>query len=241
MKFLIPILLFTAACSQTPSKQNVKLEEVKISQNEVNSCLEYQKNVLDEAYRRKEGSAIEFTRDPKKARELLSKFDMDKGLTKKKSKLVQNILKKCDPELVKKFVEDFKTLGACNTTFSELNFFQGLAEGLRKYPWPTDLKLEGKKVALDYVRYFSEGHYPLLNRLVALSVLDELSVNKIVDEDLHQDIKKLMQDSQIFVENLKSKVNKDPTLTCDSLTVIRDELNYSDGLKAKIKEFLARI
>ena len=241
MKLILLVSLFVVACSQVPKKEVVKTEAVKIAPDAVDVCLTYQKNVLDQAYSKNKDTSIEFTKDPRAARSSLQQFDLEKGLTKPRSQLVQNILHQCTPELVKKFDEDFKSIGRCALMFSELNYFQGLAQALKVYPWPTDLKLEGKKVTLDYVRNFSEGQYPLLNRLVALSVLDELSVNKIVNEDLHGEIKKLMQDSQVFVQGLRQRVDKDPTLTCDSIGVIRDELAYSDTVGSKITDLLRRL
>ncbi len=89
--------------------------------------------------------------------------------------------------------------------------------------------------------YFSEGHFPLLNRLVALSVLDELSVNEVVNKDLHNEIKVLMQESREYVEGLRLKLNKDPGLSCESISIIRDELSYSNIVAQKMKNFLARI
>jgi hypothetical protein len=125
--------------------------------------------------------------------------------------------------------------------FSELNYFQSLALALNKYQWPTILKLEAKKIAIDYVRYYSEDTYPLLNRLIALSVLDELSVNKVVNQNLHIEIKNLMQESRIYVEGLRLKLNKDPGISCASLSIIRDELDYSNQIAQKIKHLLTRI
>ena len=177
----------------------------------------------------------------KVAREVLGKFDMNLGLTKPKANLVQNILQKCDTAAIQEFDSKYKQISQCSLMFSELNYFQSLAVALNKYPWPVDLKLEGKKVALDYVKYFSEGNYPLLNRLVALSVLDELSVNQIVNKDIHQEVVKLMQESRAYVEGLRLKLNKDPGFTCDSLSIIRDELAYSDVIAKKLKGYLERI
>jgi hypothetical protein len=76
---------------------------------------------------------------------------------------------------------------------------------------------------------------------VALSVLDELSANEIVNKDLHEEIKVVMQESRIYVEGLRLKLNKDPGLSCDSMGIIRDELAYSDLVAKKMKNFLGRI
>ena len=166
---------------------------------------------------------------------------MQKMLVTAKSNLVQNVLKHCDEAAIKKFNGDSLRVQRCNPTIAEIHFFQGLAKAIRTYSWPTDLKLEGKKVALDYVSFFSEGHYPLLSRLIAISVLDELSVNKIVNEDLHREIKQIVNDSQLFVEGLRGRMTKDPALTCESVAIIRDELGYSDEVAKKIKNLLSRI
>ncbi len=125
--------------------------------------------------------------------------------------------------------------------FSELNYFQSLAYALSNYKWPMILKLEGKKIGLDYVRFYSQGSFPLLNRLIALSVLDELSVHQIVNKDLHQDIKILMQESRTYVEGLRVKLNKDPGLSCQSMSIVQEELEYSDLVAKKMQEFLTRI
>lgn len=233
-------LLFIAACSQTP-KNETKLEQVRISPNAVEVCRNYQKNILDQAYTISKDNSVLFTRDVNLARALLQRFDIDKGLTKPKAAMVQNILKQCDAEKIKTFDEEYKRVGACTIMISELSFFQGLSVAIKKYPWPMDLTLEGKKVALDYVRYFSEGQFPLINRLVALSVLDELSVNQIVNKDLHQEIKVVMQESQSYMQGLKMKLNKDPALTCESLHIIRDEWSYAEVVGKKMQDFLSRI
>lgn len=241
MKWISVIgLMLVAACSQTP-KNDTKLEVVRISPNAIEVCQNYQKNILDQAYTQSKDGSVHFTRDQGLARSALSRFDVEKGLIKQKTAMIQNILKQCDAEKIKTFNDELKRVAGCSLMFSELNFFQGLASALKKYPWPMDLTLEGKKVALDYVRFFSQGHYPLLNRLVALSVLDELSINQIVNKDLHQEIKVLMQESQAYVEGLKMKLIKDSGLTCESLHVMRDELAYSELMGQKMQELLTRI
>jgi hypothetical protein len=217
---------------------------VVVSDTAIQECNSYQKNVLDRAYDKPKGSKeadYVFTKDTKLARELLGKFDIAKGLNMPKAQLVNNVINKCNPESIKEFDDQYKLLGKCSLMFSELNYFQSLAVALNKYPWPVDLKLEGKKVAVDYVRYFSEGSFPLLNRLVALSVLDELSVNQVVNKDLHNEIKDVMQESRMYVEGLRQKLSKDPGLTCESLEIIRDELAYSDVVGKKMRNFLERI
>lgn len=234
--FMLLMLCIVCSCAQFSKKSRPKVESVKIAEKEINQCHEYQKTVLDRAYTEigvADKTEIYFTKDLKLAREVLGKFNVTSGLTKPKATLVQNILKQCDPDLIKQFDTEYKLLGKCSLMFSELNYFQSLAVALKKYPWPADLKLEGKKVAMDYVRYFSEGDFPLLNRLVALSVLDELSINQIVNKDLHKEIKALMQDSSVYVEGLRMKLNKDPGLSCESLSIVRDELAYSDLIAKK--------
>jgi len=233
---MLLMLCIVCSCAQFSKKSRPKVESVKIAEKEINQCHEYQKTVLDRAYTEigvADKTEIYFTKDLKLAREVLGKFNVTSGLTKPKATLVQNILKQCDPDLIKQFDTEYKLLGKCSLMFSELNYFQSLAVALKKYPWPADLKLEGKKVAMDYVRYFSEGDFPLLNRLVALSVLDELSINQIVNKDLHKEIKALMQDSSVYVEGLRMKLNKDPGLSCESLSIVRDELAYSDLIAKK--------
>jgi hypothetical protein len=241
---LLLALAFIVSCAQMTKKTEPKIEPVVVSDKDIQQCREYQKNVLDRAYTEVKGAKngeIEFIKDSKLAREVLAGFDINRSLVKPKSVLVQNILKQCDEKTIKEFDDQYKAIGKCSVMFSELNYFQSLAIALNKYPWPIDLKLEGKKVALDYVRYFSEGEFPLLNRLVALSVLDELSINNVVNKELHNDIKVLMQESRIYVEGLRLKLNKDPGLSCDSLNIIRDELSYSNLVSQKMKTFLTRI
>lgn len=243
MKTLFPLLLLAiAACSQTGKKKAV--EPVQVSDKEIQECREYQSTILDKGYKEVKsdrGIELVFENDTTLARKYLGGFEAEKSLTQKRATLVQNIISDCSAETLKKFDEDYKRLGSCQVMFSELNYFQSLASALHKYPWPTDLKLEGKKVALDYVRYYAEGQFPLLNRLVALSVLDELSVNQVVNKDLHQKIKLQMEEAQAYVEGLRQKLNRDPRMTCDGLDIIRDELAYSDKVAAKMKEFLNKI
>jgi hypothetical protein len=242
--FSMMALVILTSCSQFSKKPETQIVEVKFSETDIQECRDYQKTVLDRAYTEVKGSPtseIYFTKDPKLAREVIGKFDIKFGLTKTKADLVQNILHQCDNKRIKEFDDKYKMLGKCSLMFSELNYFQSLAVALKKYPWPTDLKLEGKKVSLDYVKYFSEGNFPLLNRLVALSVLDELSANEIVNKDLHDEIKVVMQESRTYVEGLRLKLNKDPGLSCDSMGIIRDELAYSDLVAKKMISFLARI
>ncbi len=237
-------LTILSSCSQVSKKDEHKIEPVIVSEKEIQECLDYQQNVLERAYNKPEGSkdgSVVFTKDVKLAREFLGKFDVSKDLSKTKSQLVQNIINQCNTENLKEFDSKYKLLGKCTIMFSELNYFQSLAVALNKYPWPVDLKLEGKKVAVDYVKYFSEGSFPLLNRLVALSVLDEMSVNSVVNKDLHKDIEEVMQESKMYVEGLRKKFTKDPGLSCESLEIIRDELKYSDAVAKKMTAFLERI
>lgn len=242
MKWVVLLnLVVVMSCSQAPKNNPVKIEEVRISPKAIQACLVYQKSTLDQAYTVQQDNTVHFTRDFNLARALIQNFDIEKGLSKPRATLVQNILQQCDEEKIKIFNDEYKRTGSCSLMWSELNFFQGLSVAIKKYPWPADLQLEGKRIALDYVRYYSQGHYPLLNRLVALSVLDELSVNQIVNQDLHPDIKLLMQESQAYVKGLKMKLNKDPALSCDSLQIMREELSYSDDVGKKMQAFLTRI
>lgn len=237
---LIPLL----SCSLKSHKKESQIEEVKYTQSDINQCLEYQQKFLDGAFtvqETKKGIDVIFTKDVKLARLYLSKFDFHLGLTSRKSQLVQNILKQCDENSIKKFDQQYKELAQCTPLYSELNYFQALSKALKENNWPVDLKLEGKRVALDYVRHFSEGSFPLLNRLVALSVLDELSVNQIVNKELHSEIKTVMLDAGVYVESLRKKMNQDKGFNCTSLNIIRDELNYSDQVATKLKTFLSRI
>lgn len=239
--FWLVSLLSLLSCSQTPDKKESQLEVVRVSTEAIDECLDYQKNIIDLSYTINKDNSVQFTRDFNLARAVIAQFDMDKTLTKPRATMVQNILKVCDEEKVKTFNSEIKRLSRCTPMISELNFFQGLSFAIKKYPWPADLQLEGKKVALDYVRYYSEGHFPLIHRLVALSVLDELSVNQIVNKDLHPEIKTLMQDSQRYVEGLRMRLTKDATLSCESLQIVRDELSYSDVVGEKLRSLLTRI
>ena len=232
-------LLVISSCSQTPKKE--KKQEVRISPRAIEVCQDYQKNIIDQSYTIQKDNSVQFTRDINLARAVLSQFDIEKSLAKQRATMVQNILSECNQDKIQIFNSEFKRVGSCSIMFSELNFFQGLAVAIKKYPWPTDLQLEAKGIALDYVRYYSEDHYPLLNRLIALSVLDGLSVNHIVNKDLHNQIKALILESQNYVQGLQMKINKDPTLTCNSLQIVRDEFSYSDELGNKMKDLLNRL
>ncbi len=243
-KSLFVLLLLLNACSQLSTPKESKLVAVIISEKQISECHQYQKTVLDAAYTQTKGSQnsdLFFVHDIDTAREILGEFNLSKGLTEPKAQIVQNILHRCDPQLLIAFDDQNKLLGKCNLMFSELNFFQALALGLRKYSWPVDLKLEGKKIALDYVKYFSEGHFSLLDRLVALSVLDELSVNRIVNEDLHNEIKSLMNDSRVYVARLESQSMTNQPRTCESLGITRKELDYSQIVSVKMRNLLKRI
>ena len=237
-------LFLTFSCTQISKKTQIPDIPVSIADSQIKECLNCQKNVLDKAYNEVKGtkySEYVFTKDVREAREILAQFDVSKGLSKSKAIVTNNILNNCSESRIKQFELDYKILGECSLMFSELNFFQSLAVAIRKNKWPIDLRLEAKKVALDYVRYFSEGSFPLLNRLVALSVLDELSVNQVVNKDLHPEIKVLMQDSRLYVEALRMKLNKEPGLKCQSLEIVREELAYSDLMAKKIQNFLTRL
>lgn len=245
MKFnLTAMLIIVSACSQMSKQAQPKIVPVNISDADLQQCITYQKNVLDRAYSTPKGlkdGQPEFTKDIKAARKFLGQFDVSAGLSKPKVQLVSNIINQCDPVAIKEFDNQYKSLGKCSLMFSELNYMQSLAAALNTYKWPTDLKLEGKKVAVDYVKYFSDGTFPLLNRLVALSVLDELSVNQVVNKELHNEIKTVMQESRSYVESLRQKLNKDTGLSCEGLDIIRDELAYSDVVGKKMINFLKRI
>lgn len=243
-KCLFLILLISTACSQMTKTNPAKDIPVKISQSDLVQCNEYQKNVLEKAFKEvknSKNSEFQFTKDPKEARALIANFDVTKGFAEQKSIMIRNILNSCNQDRIKKFDEEYKKYSACSLMFSELNYFQSLASALSNYKWPMILKLEGKKIGLDYVRFYSQGSFPLLNRLIALSVLDEFSVHQIVNKDLHQEIKTLMQESRTYVEGLRGKLNKDPGLSCQSMSIVQEELEYSDLVAKKMQEFLTRI
>jgi hypothetical protein len=242
---LLPVLVFIlVACSQTPKSNESQIVPVNISEKEILECQQYQKTVIDKAYRPVKGvkgTEMRFTMDSREAREMLAQFDFKKGLPEPRAQLVTNILNQCDEKLLQEFDQKYKTMGRCTLMFSELNYFQSLIYALKNYAWPTDLQLEAKKVALDYVSFFAQGQFPLLNRLIALSVLDEMSVNEIVNKELHSEIRVLMGESQNYVEGLRLKLAKDKGLSCESLDIIREELNYSQLVSEKMQKFLKRI
>jgi hypothetical protein len=184
---------------------------------------------------------LSFVGDEREATYAITSFDISKGLVDSKAALVRNILHKCDADSIKQFDQDFKLLNTCTTLFSELDYFQALVNGMQVHDWPTNLKLEGKNLALKYVRYFSEGDYPLLNRLAALSVLDELSVHQFVNPSLHGEIKAVMTEAQNYVLGLNERVKRKRTLDCSGLDVIREELLYSQKVGAKLKDYLGRL
>lgn len=231
------------SCSNQKIEKNHQPKPVNFSEADIKECHEYESTVLRRAYREVLGhqrNELVFTSNAFEARELLSKFDVTKGLTIPRANLVHNILLNCTPEKALKFNEEYKALSACSLIFSELSFFQALSQGLNKFPWTAELKLEARKVALDYVSFYSKGDFPLLNRLIALSVLHELSVNQIVGQNLHSDIKIIMEDSQKYVEGLRGKL-KGSGLTCESLEVMREELDYSKKVAKQMQELLKRI
>lgn len=243
MQNILFIVLFSLlSCSQMDKKE-IPDRPVRVTDAQVEECLEYQKDVLDIAYvevKGRNGSEYEFTKDLFEARKSFQKNDLSKSLIKSKVAMINNILNSCNEDKIKKFNHDFKIFSRCSLMNSELNYFQALAQALGR-PWPMMLKLEGKKVAIDYVRYFSTGQFPLLERIVALSVLDELSINQVVNKDLHQEIKELMLQTHHYVESLKNEINRDTYLSCESAEIMRQDLDYSAMVGKKMRELLARI
>ena len=244
MKIYLPlVVLLLASCSMF-EKKKPELVPVRYTLNDIQECRDYQKDVLDKSYKEVTANkdvVIVFTNDVKEARESFSKFDVKKSMIDIKVGLMNNVLQSCDENSLKQFDQDYKQLAGCQLMFSELRYFQSLASALNRYPWPIDLQLEGKKTALDYVRFYSEGKYPLLNRLIALSVLDELSVNQIVNKDLHPEIKLVMEDAQRYVEQLQKKLTTSQSLTCEGLDIMSEELIYSEDVAKKMQGFLKRI
>ncbi len=244
MKSFIISLFFLIGCTHFKDKPIPKDEPFKITETEIQECKDYKKNILQKAFREiksKKSVDLVFVKDPQEAQSFLQKFDVSKGLMSQKSIMVKNIINYCDDERVKKFDQDYKAFGSCSLMFSELSYFQALSVALKDYRWPTLLKLEGKKVALDYVRFFAEGSYPLLNRLVALSVLDELCSNGIINKELHKEVKVIMDQSRDYVETLRTRLTNDPGLSCKSIDIVRDELEYSNKVATKMKEMLKQI
>lgn len=235
-------LFFLPSCSQINQKEMKDLP-VRVTDSQINECLNYKKEVLDNVYAEikvKNGSDYVFTKDLIEVRSSFQRFDLSKSLIKSKVTMISNILNSCNDERIKKFNEDFKIFGHCSLMNSELNYFQALAKALKR-PWPMILKLEGKKIAVDYVRYFSSGKFPLLERVVALSVLDELSINEVINKDLHNEIKTLMLETHYYVESLKNKINQETDLSCASAEIIRLDLEFSDIVGKKMRDLLTRI
>jgi hypothetical protein len=231
------LLLCLSACSSKEKVQSAAPLQVKFTEQDLNQCHQYEQRVLIGAI----SGESDFAKDESQARKFLLEFDVNKGLPLAKANLVKGIIQSCSAERIKEFDAAYKSLNRCSLTFSEMGYFQSLAGALRSYRWPTDLKLEGKKVALDYVRFYADGEFPLINRLVALSVLDELSVNQVVDVNLHSEIKQHMMDARGYVESLRSKLDSDPELSCESINIIREELEYSNLLSKKLQDLLKRI
>jgi hypothetical protein len=228
---------FLSACATKDKGPSVTPLQVKFTEQDLSQCHQYEQKVLLDAV----SGESDFAKDEKLARKYLTDFDVNKGFPVAKANLVKGIIQSCSVDRVKQFDAAYKSLNRCSLTFSEMGYFQSLAVALRSYRWPTDLKLEGKKVALDYVRFYANGDFPLINRLVALSVLDELSVNQVVDVNLHSEIKQHMMDARTYVESLRAKLDSDPELSCESINIIREELEYSSALSLKLQDLLKRI
>lgn len=234
---LMTLILFSCA-HKAPTKAPSNDAEVKLTEKDIRECKAYENEVLMSA---RGNEKMVFAEDETSARSFLNRFDVTKGLPTVKAGLVNSILRDCSEERMNNFDVMYKFVNRCTLTFSELEYFQTLAVALKTYRWPIDLKLEGKKVALDYVKFFSEGDFPLVNRLVALSVLDELSVNKIVNEKLHSEIRQHMSDAKTYVESLQLKVENEQALSCRSLSIMKEELEYSSKVSKTIKDLLTRI
>lgn len=238
MKNVWLLALLLVACSHKDSaRKGETVPEVKLTEKDIQECTEYERLVLQGA----QDQDKKFARDEDTARDYLARFDVNKALPLPKSGIMSGILRECDQERVQRFNVMYKFMNKCNIMFSELEYFQALAGALGEYRWPTDLKLEGKRIALDYVRFYSTGSFPLLNRLVAMSVLDELSVNQVVDKKLHAEIKAHMQEASTFVESLRSRLNTAETLSCQSLDILREEQAYSQKISGTLSELLKRI
>lgn len=237
-------MLLMSACSSNKGPGDPGLRPIRYSSNDIETCRQYQREVLDSSYKEIKANddiVIVFNHDVNQARASFENFDVRKGLIEIKGGLIENILRSCDEASLRQFDQDYKNLAGCQLMFSELRYFQSLASALNRYPWPMALKLEGKKVALDYVRFFADGKYPLLNRLIALSVLDELSVNQVVNRDLHSQIKHLMEDARKYVGQLQKKVTKRGSLSCEDLDIMSEELIYSEEVAKKMQGFLKQI
>jgi hydrogenase maturation factor len=232
-------------CAQRPPEQApLKLEEVHVSSAEIRNCQRYQQEVLLKAHheiRKPQYTQLIFTPNADEALYFISQFDVGQGLPDKKSNLIRNIIHRCDAVSLEVFNQNFKRLNECSLSLSELGFFQALAAAIQEYKWPASLKLEAKGLALNYVRYFSQGDYPLIHRLVALSVLDELSVREIIDIKLHQKIKSLMLESQQYVEALQRRIALNSVQGCESVSVIRDELKYSRQMALQMQQLLGQL
>jgi hypothetical protein len=218
------------SCSH-PSKDIPSLPD-EIANQEVNQCLNYKKNVLEMA----------FDSRPEFASNILEQFDLAQGFKQEKQQLIKGILGSCDSQRIKIFNSNFKQISRCDLGFSELTFFQKAVEKMRKRQWPLEMDLEAKRQAIQYITYFSDQrHHSLLDRLIALSILDELSAYSIVSQSLHPEIKKILLEAQDFIFHLEKQVLKNKELNCENLDTLEQEIKYSQEVGHKLKRLLQRI
>ena len=223
------LLLITYSCAQAPQK---KLPlPFSILDTQVNKCLRYKKEVLD----------LAFDSRPEVAQNTLEKFDLKAGFKEEKEQLISGILSSCDEERVKRFQHNYNQISRCELGFSELSFFQLAVEKMRKRQWPLEMDLEAKRLALEYVTFYSTSkNYPLLDRLIALSILDELSAYSIVPLELHNDLKAILIESQEFIKKLE-QINKSKQISCDNLKIMEEEIKYSQSVGEKLRKLLQKI
>lgn len=215
---MLLLLLVTLSCAQT-SKKKTPLP-FAILETQVNKCLSYKKEVLENTS--------------------LNKFELKAGFKDEKEQFITGILSFCDEERIKKFQYSYDQISRCDLGFSELVFFQSVIQKIRKRDWPITEELEAKRIVKEYIMYYSTTkNHPLLDRLIALSVLDEMSVYSVIPFDLHSQIKQIILESQDFILNLEKSLTS-KNISCENLEGLRKEIFYSQEIGRKIKGLIKK-
>jgi len=211
-----------------------------VSQDDLDQCLKYKQDILDESVIVKQGTA-HFIEAIPYVRESFYQFKLKESIRSINTAATMHLVNNCNESNLKKFTEIASSSQQCELSFYELNYFQALTSALKKYDWPIDVKLEGKKLALDYVKTIAKDNHMLVDRMIALSVLYEMSINNLIDYRIADRAKKYISSIQTKLLFLSEKTSANQILSCDNLDGLKEELALSRDAGIELNSILDKI
>ena len=246
--FLALLLILPAAHAAENISNLYKKLESSFSP-EVMACKAQQRN-MDSAYKILErpnssGVKVDFTQDEKKILQILTAFRAQDIVAPKHQNHFRNLIFSiCTEENLERYAELEKARVRCDSSYSQLNFMQGLAHALKQNDWSVATQALAKEKMISYLMHMSELRTFLSHRIIALSILNEMLSNGIISNTNASKIKEAKSRAEIYSINLadEQKIRTSFSANCPKFKeAVLKELSFADNINDEIKSILRKL